>query len=75
MMRPPLPCLIIWRAAAWERKKTVRLVDVDDVVPVFFGEIDEVGTADDAGVVDEDVDVAEGADTGVDDFGDVGGFG
>ena len=39
-------------------------VDVDDGVPVGLGDVEELGGAKDAGVVDEDVDAAEGGDAG-----------
>ena len=41
-------------------------VDVDDRVPLLLGHVDEHPVAQDAGVVDQDVEVAEGLDGGVD---------
>ncbi|MCY1297236.1 hypothetical protein D9M70_466690 [compost metagenome] len=35
-------------------------VDVEHTVPVFLGIVEQVGAANDAGIVDEDVDAAEG---------------
>jgi hypothetical protein len=37
-------------------------IGVDHRIPVFLGEVHGVGAADDAGIVDEDVGAAEGAD-------------
>jgi hypothetical protein len=41
-------------------------VDVDDRVPVGLGHVDQDPVPQDAGVVDQDVEVAEGLDGGVD---------
>ncbi len=41
-------------------------VDVDDAVPLLLGHVDENAVPQDAGVVDEDVEIAEGFDGGVD---------
>ena len=55
----PRPCAIMCRPAAWQRKKTRLQIGVDHRVPVLLAEIDRVGAADDAGIVDQDVEPAE----------------
>ena len=53
MILPPLCCAINCRAAAWQKKNTVFQIDIDDVVPVLFTEIDSVLAADDPRVIDQ----------------------
>src|SRR2546428_3228716 len=47
---------------ALQAEEDALAVDPHDAVPVLFGEIHDVGAARDAGVVDEDIDLAEGVD-------------
>ena len=42
-------------------------VDLVDEVPVLVGQVLEAGVAQDTGIVEQDVDAAEGADGGLDD--------
>ena len=55
----PRPCAIMCRPAAWQRKNSALEVGVDHRVPIRLAEIDRVGAADDAGIVDQDVEPAE----------------
>jgi hypothetical protein len=49
----------MWRAAAWQRKNTdLRLVSTT-ASQSGLGEVEAVAAADDAGIVDEDVEPAE----------------
>ncbi len=58
-IRPATPRAIQWRAVACERKNRLFRFDRHHRVPIGLGEVDEIGAADDAGIVDEDVRRAE----------------
>ena len=65
----PLPALCCSRQYAAAQRVGAKWpfqVHLDDRVPLLLGHVDEHPVAQDAGVVDEDVEVAEGLDRAVD---------
>ena len=56
MILPPPSSASMVRATACDRKKVGLEIDVHHVVPILLGEVDGIGAADDAGIVDQDVD-------------------
>ena len=59
MILPPRPAPIHAAADRLGQEEGGLQVDVHHLVPVLLGEVERVGAADDAGVVDQDVDAAE----------------
>ena len=55
MILPPRLPPAMWRAAAWRQEEHGLQIGVDHRVPVVLGEVEAVGAADDAGIVDQDV--------------------
>ena len=64
MMRPP-PWLIICRAPLQAEEDALG-VDPVDAVPIFLGQVHDVGGPGHAGIVDDDVELAVFGDDGVD---------
>ena len=59
---PALERLRQWMAAKWDGGEVALQVDPDDVVPVGLVHVERHLVPEDAGVVDEDVELAPGVD-------------
>ena len=75
-MEPGLPpaftASTMWRATAWPTRKEPFRLTREHAVEIGLGEVEEIGGVHDAGIVDQDVDVAEGGNRGFDEPCDVG---
>ena len=56
MMRPPFPCWIVWREAAWEQNALG--VHGHVLIPIVFIDFHGGHDSRDAGVVDQDIELA-----------------